>query len=104
MADFIELNDMTFQSRLAETQNGIVLFYKKLCPHCKNMEKVLEKFLVRSAEGEIMKVDSELCPMAMASFKVDRVPTLVIIKKGHLADKKTGLMNVKDLIAFYENA
>jgi thioredoxin 1 len=104
MGNFIELSDMTFEDNIAATQGGIILFYKKLCPHCKNMEKVLEKFAAKSAKTGIMTIDSETCPVAMAAFGVERVPTLVIIKNGLMAEKKTGLMNVKELLALYESA
>ena len=38
------ITEADYKDRLAATQNGVLLFFKKLCPHCKNMEKVLEKF------------------------------------------------------------
>ncbi|MFR0873961.1 MAG: hypothetical protein ACLSHC_04495 [Bilophila wadsworthia] len=36
------ITEADYKDRLAATQNGVLLFFKKLCPHCKNMEKVLE--------------------------------------------------------------
>ena len=38
------ITEADYKDRLAATQNGVLLFFKKLCPHCKNIEKVLEKF------------------------------------------------------------
>ena len=38
------ITEADYKDRLAATQNGVLLFFKKLCPHCNNMEKVLEKF------------------------------------------------------------
>ena len=103
MSEFIELNDSTFQEKLATVEGGIILFYKKLCPHCKNMEKVLSKFLVMMPETAIMTIDSEACPHAMTLFGVERVPTMVIIKKGKTAVTKSGLMNPRELRALYES-
>ena len=33
------ITEADYKDRLAATQNGVLLFFKKLCPHCKNMEK-----------------------------------------------------------------
>lgn len=103
MSDFIELDDTSFRATLAETTGGIVLFYKALCPHCKNMEKVLEKFSAKVPEAALMKIDSEQCPEAMSTLGVERVPTLLIIRNGRVGATKTGLMNPKELRALYES-
>ena len=38
------ITEADYKDRLAATQNGVLLFFKKLCPHCKNMEKVVSLF------------------------------------------------------------
>ena len=35
------ITEADYKDRLAATEKGVLLFFKKLCPHCKNMEKVL---------------------------------------------------------------
>ena len=40
------ITEADYKDRLAATQNGVLLFCKKLCPQCKNMEKVLELSLI----------------------------------------------------------
>ncbi len=104
MGDFTELSDTTFQEHLSATEGGIILFYKKLCPHCKNMEKVLAKFSIKVPDTTIMTIDSEACPDAMAALGVERVPTLIIVKGGRTVLTKAGLMNPKELRALYEKA
>ena len=44
----IVLTDNDYQVRL-EHASGIILFYKKLCPNCKAMEKMLDKFFAARA-------------------------------------------------------
>lgn len=97
----MELNDIFFQEKIEATQAGVILFYKKLCPHCKNMEKVLAKFSIKAPDTAIMTIDSEACPKAMTIAKVERVPTLVIVKAGKIVARKVGLMNPKELLALY---
>ena len=103
MSEFAELNDTTFKEKIKAAEGGILLFYKQLCPHCKNMEKVLAKFSAKAPDVIIMTIDSEACPDAMAAMGAERVPTLAIIKGGKAVKTKAGLMNPKELRAMYES-
>jgi len=102
MEPFTEINDTTFEEVLSSTSEGMILFHKKLCPHCKNMEKVLDKFASKQPDVKLMRIDSEDCPEAMAHLNVERVPNLVIIKSGNVVYSKAGLMNPRELLALYK--
>ena len=78
------ITEADYKDRLAATQNGVLLFFKKLCPHCKNMEKVLEKF--------------------GAALGAERPPTVFVIKGGEVKASKVGLMNPREMAAFFEKA
>jgi thioredoxin 1 len=83
---------------------GIVLFYKKLCPNCKALEKMLEKFFAADPSIPRWRVDSEECPETMKHFAVERVPTILILKEGEVAARKVGLMNLREMSDFYWSA
>ena len=70
---------------------GVVLFYKKLCPNCKALEKMLEKFYAANPSIPRWRVDSEECPETMKQFSVERVPTILVLKEGEVAARKVGL-------------
>jgi len=99
----IELTDSDFKEKLVG-QDGLVLFYKKICPHCKALKKVLEKFTAAVPDASVMQIDSEENPATMAEMNVSRIPTLLVVKSGEVAERKVGLMNVRDMIALYEDA
>lgn len=99
----IELTDANFKDTLADA-TGILFFYKKLCPNCKAMKTVVEKFTAGKNDIDVMQIDSEDNPEAMKALGVERVPALLVIKKGNIAARKVGLMNVKQLTAFYKSA
>jgi thioredoxin 1 len=99
----IVLTDNDYQVRL-EHSSGILLFYKKLCPNCKAMEKMLDKFFAANPEISYFRIDSEECPAAMKSLGVERVPTLCILKDGQVLSKKVGLMNLREMTDFYHSA
>jgi thioredoxin len=95
-SQIIELTDSDFKSQL-QTANGIVLFYKKICPHCKAMKKVIDKVSTADPTLIVMQIDSESNPAAMAELGVERVPTLLLAKEGRIVQQKSGLMNARQL-------
>ena len=99
----IVLTDEDYQARLAHA-SGVLLFYKKPCPNCKAMEKMLDKFFAANPEINYLRVDSEESPAAMKSLGVERVPTLCILKDGQVLSKKVGLMNLREMTDFYHSA
>ena len=99
------INDADYEKHLSATAAGIILFHKKLCPHCLNMKKVIDKFSAAfNGEVAVMYIDSEENEKAMQALEVERVPTILVIKQGKVSAKKTGLMNPKELKALYTNA
>ena len=97
------LTDATYLDYIKNITGGIILFHKKMCPHCYNMQKVLEKLSAKRSEISIIHIDSEENPKAMASLDVERVPTLVIIKNGNAVGEHVGLMNPRETAALYDS-
>lgn len=101
---YTQLTRDTCESTIASTGQGVLLCSKKLCPHCKNMEKVMEKFSAQRTGVALFKLDSEEEADTMAALGAERVPTIIIIKGGKQVASKTGLMNPKELIAMFDKA
>ncbi|NQU63140.1 MAG: thioredoxin family protein [SAR324 cluster bacterium] len=101
--EIIELSDADYTEKMT-AKNGFVLFYKKICPHCKALKKVIDKLSTSIPDIDVMYIDSEENPVAMEAIQVSKVPTLLIVKKGKVVAKKAGLMNVREMTAFYEQS
>jgi thioredoxin 1 len=69
-----------------------------------NMEKVVDKFSSRRPGLALLALDSEEEPEAMAALGLERVPTLVVIKKGAIAASRTGLMNPRELETLFDKS
>ena len=96
--DILEDNDINVV--LLDKQDSIYLFGDiELYVTPDNV--ILAKFSIKSPDTAIMTIDSEACPNAMTIAKVERVPTLVIVKAGKIVANKVGLMNPKELLALY---
>ncbi len=98
------ITDNEFSSTVQSADSGVVIFVKKLCPHCKNMLKMLEKFQKIVPGVSIFTADIEECPASMAALAVERAPTVCVVKGGKITAQKTGLMNPREMAAFYEGA
>ena len=98
------ITEADYKERLAAMQNGVLLFFKKLCPHCKNMEKVLEKFGAAKPGIALYGIDIEENAAAAAALGAERPPTIFVIKGGEVKASKVGLMNPREMAAFFEKA
>ena len=97
-----EISQNDYKEEIAATQAGVLIVFKELCPHCKNMEKVMEKFAALQPGVTLLGLDIQKNPDAAAALEAERAPTLFVIKNGAVAQKKTGLMNPKELLALYK--
>ena len=95
--------DAASYNEFINNSEGIIIFHKKLCPHCKIMGTVLEKISAQLPIA-LASVDSEEQTDLMAAAGVERVPTLVVVKGGEIKARFTGIMNPKETIAWYRNA
>ena len=101
---FTSVTAATYQDAIAKTEQGVLLCSKQLCPHCKNMKKVLEKFSVQRPGLNFLELDSEAEPEAMAAIGAERVPTVLVIKGGKVVATKAALMNPREMLALYDGA
>ncbi len=97
-----EMTQADYRDVLAATQAGVCIVFKDLCPHCANMEKVLEKFGRLQPGAVLLGLDIQKNPDAAAALGAERAPTLLIIRNGAIIRKKTGLLNPKELLALYQ--
>ena len=99
---FTPIDDAGYEAALSGCEAGVLLFYKKLCPHCKNMEKVLEKFSAQAPGVSLFSMDMVENPRAAQAFEAHRAPTILVIRNGGVTGRKAGLMNPKEMLAFYK--
>ena len=101
---FTELTDATYAKAVANTTIGLILCKKHLCPHCKNMAKVIEKFSAAVPGLTYYSIDSQESEAALVGVGAQRVPTICVIKNGVVTGTKSGLMNPRELEAFFRAA
>ncbi|XP_039013584.1 thioredoxin H2-like [Hibiscus syriacus] len=60
----------------------VVDFSATWCGPCKLMEPAIEDYANKYADVEFLKIDIDTLPDVAREFKVDSVPTFVLVKKG----------------------
>ncbi|SIO32467.1 thioredoxin family protein [Halodesulfovibrio marinisediminis] len=85
----------------ASLTDAILFFHKEQCPHCKNMEKVLEKFSTKTPSVEFFSIDCEKHPELQEKLSFYRVPTIAFVRNGEVIKVHTGLMNPRELKTLY---
>ena len=77
----------------------LVDFFATWCGPCKMMSPILDE--VKTAMGNrahIIKIDVDKNPGAAQAFQVQGVPTLVIMKKGDIVWRQSGVIPARQLI------
>lgn len=71
-------------------QPVLVDFYATWCGPCKAFKPVLEKFAATWTKGLVVSVDTDKYDDAANAFKVQSVPTFVLIKDGVALSSQIG--------------
>jgi thioredoxin len=79
--------------------NDLVLidFYAEWCGPCKKMSPILNKIADENKGIKLLKIDAEKSDNIALVFKVEEIPTYVIIKKGRQVWRGTGEMDEAEI-------
>jgi thioredoxin 1 len=88
----ITLTDENFEEIIAKADKPILLdIFTQWCPPCKMLSPVIEK--IEKDYGDkiiVAKMDLDANPVIGNKFGVDRIPTVLLIKKGEVASNFVG--------------
>ncbi len=75
----------------------LIDFYSPACAPCHIMNPLVDS-LAQRRKGELMavKINVDLYPQLAASFRVQAVPTFIIVNKGHERGRTSGAMSEAD--------
>ena len=95
------ITDADFREKIEDTAAGLLFCYKKLCPYCGVTRAALEKFGSSMPTLTYLSLDIEDNPQARKELKVERAPTMLVMKKGRVERAQTGTIRPAEIANLY---
>lgn len=89
----VELTDQNFEEELKKAEKPVLVdFFASWCQPCAILAPVLEK-ITKDLEGKFIlaKVNLDNIPLSAQKFDVDRIPTVILFRKGEPIASLVGL-------------
>ena len=102
--EVMEVGENDFQAKVLQADQPVLVdFFATWCPPCKQQRPIIEKLAGQYAGRAVFAaVDIDKSPKLTEQYKIDAVPTLVIIRGGEEVWRRVGLTEEKDLSAALE--
>ncbi|XP_057666864.1 protein disulfide-isomerase A3 [Diorhabda carinulata] len=103
--DVLELSDSDFESRIAEHQTALVMFYAPWCGHCKRLKpeyaKAAEDLIRNDPPVALVKVDcTEGGKETCNKHSVSGYPTLKIFRNGEVSQEYNGPREAAGIVKY----
>ena len=96
----ITINKSNFKETVINSKQTVVLdFYADWCGPCKMFAPVLHKLAEENPGVAFGKINVDEEPALAQSFKIQSIPTIVIIKDGTIKEVLVGLRNKDEIEA-----
>lgn len=107
-SDVLELGDADFDSKLADLDTALVMFYAPWCGHCKKIKPEFDKasgdLLANDPPVSLVKVDcTEAGKDTCGRFEVRGYPTLKIFRNGELSADYNGPREAAGITKFMKS-
>lgn len=100
-AEPVPLSDAVLPGFIAKTELPVLAdFWADWCGPCKMMAPQFAAAARQLPDVRFVKIDTEACPRASASFGIRSIPTLILFKGGREIGRLSGAVPAQDLIAW----
>ncbi len=93
-------NSEELKEKLLAADVAVIDFWADWCGPCKAMQPTLETLQANNPTLVIGKINCDESQELAKSFGVRAIPTLVLLKKGHVAGTRVGALTLDALTKF----
>ncbi len=89
-----DVNDATFEAEVLRSDLPVLIdMYADWCQPCKQLSPIVEE-VARELEGKlkVVKIDIDRSPQIAQAFRVQSIPTLVVMAQGQIAGAQQGVV------------
>lgn len=80
-------------SALSDDTLVLIDFYTDWCGTCQTMDPIIDELTEKHTNSlKVLKIDTDANPQVAAIYRIQSVPTFVLLKKGEVVWKKAGIV------------
>jgi len=103
MATALEMTDSQFETEVLEADGPVLVdFWATWCGPCRLIAPLMDWAAQTHEELKVYKMEVDPNPETVARYKVEGIPTLLIIKDGEVVGRNEGAISKSKLGAFIE--
>lgn len=101
MNEVKEINSQQFIQEVLEHQGKVLVdFYAPWCGPCKMIAPVIQQIAEQDETLKVVKIDADHAQELMSQYSVRGIPTLLLMDKGELVNRKVGAASLKQVTEF----
>ena len=99
----VEITKANFESEVVNSDKPVLLdFWAEWCGPCRVIAPAIEAIVNEREDIKVGKVNVDTEQQLAATFSIDSIPTLVLVKNGEIAGKLIGLNSKTIIVTFID--
>lgn len=99
----VEITKDNFEQEVLKATEPVLLdFWASWCVPCGMMSPVVEEVAEEKADVKVGKVNVDDEPALAATFGIDSIPTLIVLKDGKPVKKSIGVVSKTEVLSLFD--